>query len=282
MRAIATGSSLEPNFFIIMDRLYEILDHRYEKWVVAKQRYKGGLFGRGADRDRLHSLLVERLTVAYDLAAALCYMHEQRLVYRDLKKENVGFDVRGDLKIFDFGLCKTLTPALKARDSKGKEIYGFHLTPRTGSVPYLAPEVVECKPYDTQCDVFSFAIMLWEMLSLKLPFDGYSRKEFYLRVVKQNERPVVPPRSCPPLVRIAMREGWDPDPQKRPTMKRMAALIRGDLNELTSDPSIRNRTTHMKDRSKHSQRNVVRGMTTMTSSHGTTTRPRERKDRLLP
>lgn len=86
MRAVASCSSLEPNFFIIMDRLYEILDHRFEKWVVTKQRSKGGLFGRGANRDRLHDLLVERLIVAYDLAAALCYMHEHRLVYRDMKK----------------------------------------------------------------------------------------------------------------------------------------------------------------------------------------------------
>lgn len=90
MRAIASGSSLEPNFFIIMDRLYEILDHRFETWISTKQRNKGGLFGRGANRDRLHDLLIERLTVAYDIAAALCYMHEHRLVYRDLKKENLG------------------------------------------------------------------------------------------------------------------------------------------------------------------------------------------------
>jgi serine/threonine protein kinase len=86
MRAIASGSSLDPKFCIIMDRLYDILDHRFEKWVVTKQRNKGGLFGRGANRERLHELLVERLTVAYDLASALCYMHEHHLVYRDLKK----------------------------------------------------------------------------------------------------------------------------------------------------------------------------------------------------
>ncbi|GAX19260.1 hypothetical protein FisN_4Lu518 [Fistulifera solaris] len=86
MRAIASGSSLDSKFFIIMDRLYDILDHRFEKWVVTKQRNKGGLFGRGANRELLHELLVERLTVAYDLASALCYMHEHHLVYRDLKK----------------------------------------------------------------------------------------------------------------------------------------------------------------------------------------------------
>jgi serine/threonine protein kinase len=171
------------------------------------------------------------------------------------------------LKVFDFGLCKTLTPSLKARDEKGKEVYGFNLTPRTGSIPFMAPEVAECNPYDTQCDVFSFAVLLWEIMSLKPVFDNYSRREFYLRVVKHQERPVVPPRSCPPLVRVAVKEGWDHDPQKRPNMKRMAALIRGDLNDLTNDPTIRDRTTHMKNRSSHSQRNIMRSLTTK-SSHG--------------
>ena len=85
MRAIASGSSLEPTFFIIMDRLYEILDHRFEEWVVTKKKNKGGLFGRGANQEGSHDLLVNRLTVAYDLASALCYMHEHYLVYRDLK-----------------------------------------------------------------------------------------------------------------------------------------------------------------------------------------------------
>ena len=54
------------------------------------------------------------------------------LVYRDIRKENIGFDVRGDVKVFDFGLSKCLSPALKARDDRGREVYGYNLTPRTG------------------------------------------------------------------------------------------------------------------------------------------------------
>jgi serine/threonine protein kinase len=53
-------------------------------------------------------------------------------VYRDIKQDNIGFDVRGDVKIFDFGLCKGLLPSLKARDDKGKPVYGYNLTARTG------------------------------------------------------------------------------------------------------------------------------------------------------
>jgi len=64
-----------------------------------------------------------------------------------------GFDIRGDVKIFDFGLCKSLSPSLKARDGG----YGYRLTGRAGSLPYMAPEVVKMETYDTKCDVYSFS-----------------------------------------------------------------------------------------------------------------------------
>ena len=116
-----------------------------------------------------------------------------RLVYRDMKHENIGFDARGDVKVFDFGLCKALSPSLKASDAKtGLPVYGYNLTRLTGklyydrhlndsvalyltrrfyagllmpifspvgSLPYMAPEVAKGNPYDYMCDVFSFAIL---------------------------------------------------------------------------------------------------------------------------
>lgn len=176
-----------------------------------------------------------------------------RLVYRDIKQENIGFDIRGDVKVFDFGLCKSLSPALKAKDTGGREVYGYLLTPRTGSVPYMAPEVADCRAYDCQCDVFSFAILLWEVLALKAAYKGYSRREFLERVVRKQERPQLN-RNWPPLTRLMIREAWDHDPEKRPDMKRVAVMIRGDLNEMSADASVRDRTAHMRERSAHSFR----------------------------
>jgi hypothetical protein len=93
MRGIAEGNLLQKGFFIIMDRLYDTLDVRIKQWKKRFTQNKGNCFGFGADKQQLYQLTVERLTVAYDLAAALAYMHANNLVYRDLKQQNIGFDI---------------------------------------------------------------------------------------------------------------------------------------------------------------------------------------------
>lgn len=218
MRGIASGPPLSPNFFIIMDRLHATLSEKLEYWRLLKAENQGAFFGIGSNKPEMKQLMHQRLTVAYDLAAAFSYMHDKKLVYRDIKQENIGFDARGDVKVFDLGLCKGLSPSKRARDASGREIYGYNLTPRTGSVPYMAPEVAECKPYDCKADVFSFAILLWEMLSLRTAFQDYSRREYLERVVRRKERLMVY-RFWPPLTRLMIKDAWDNDTQRRPDMK---------------------------------------------------------------
>lgn len=150
------------------------------------------------------------------------------------------------MKIFDFGLCKTLDPREKVHGNF------YKLTAKTGSIPYMAPEVVMGKPYNQYADVFSFGILLWEILTLKWAFNGYSPQEYFIRVAKNNERLAVP-RNAPPMIRTILPEAWDKDPKCRPSMKRMGALIRGELEDITADAAILNRTQHMMNQSARSQ-----------------------------
>lgn len=80
MRGFASGPFLDPRFFIVMDRLYEILDAKIKRWAETESKHSGGLLGILGNKPVLNQLLIERLIVAYDLAAAFCYMHDNRYV----------------------------------------------------------------------------------------------------------------------------------------------------------------------------------------------------------
>ena len=114
-------------------------------------------------------------------------------------------------------------------------------------------QVIQMETYDTKCDVYSFAVLLWEILCLKQAFKGLTPTEFVERVVVKRERMAVP-KTLPSLVRLLLPEAWDDQPMRRPDMKRVAILIRGDLNDLTHDDQVLNRTNHMDDRSVESLR----------------------------
>jgi serine/threonine protein kinase len=182
--------------------------------------------------------------------------HLNRLVYRDIKQENIGFDVRGDVKVFDFGLCKGLSASLKSRDKRtGAEVYGYNLTPLTGSLPYMAPEVFAGRPYDGKCDVYSLAILLWEMFTLRPAFKHMNHAEYEVRILQRGERLRL--RGIPSLIQEVIQESWQRKASQRPSMERVASMIRGKLKIVSDgDDAILRRTIHMKDRSRHSLRGL--------------------------
>lgn len=94
MRACAQVSPYDETYFIVMDRLYDTLEHRMEKWIKRGKRNTGlggALFDRKGDKKK--DMMEEKLVTAFDLCAAIGHMHNHRILYRDLKPENVGFDI---------------------------------------------------------------------------------------------------------------------------------------------------------------------------------------------
>lgn len=109
----------------------------------------------------------------------------------------------------------------------------------------MAPEVAMKLPYDTSCDVFSFSFLLYEVMSLKdTPYHGYQPREYFQRVVKGNERPSVH-RTWPKEIKQAMTASWNNQPKERPNMRRIAQMIRADLQQITEEDEVLNRTKHM-------------------------------------
>ena len=170
MRAVSNMDPSDGSFFIVLDRLFDTLEERiYKEWKSTYSTFstKGGFPCCPSQEidSQLRSLWIDRLIAAYDLASAFRYLHKHKIVYRDIKPENIGFDVRDDIKLFDFGFAREL---LQSDKVEGTNLY--QLTGLTGSIRYMAPEVAFRKPYNLKCDVYSFGLLLFEMIALKPPF----------------------------------------------------------------------------------------------------------------
>uniref|UniRef100_A0A8C1Y123 Ribosomal protein S6 kinase n=1 Tax=Cyprinus carpio TaxID=7962 RepID=A0A8C1Y123_CYPCA len=107
-----------------------------------------------------------------ELALGLDHLHGIGIIYRDLKPENILLDEEGHIKLTDFGLCK------EAIDHE-KKAYSF-----CGTVEYMAPEVVNRQGHTHSADWWSFGVLMFEMLTGSLPFQGKDRKETMSLILK--------------------------------------------------------------------------------------------------
>jgi serine/threonine protein kinase len=153
-------------------------------------------------------LFAERMKVSVDIASAVEYLHSKRVIYRDLKPANIGFDEDGTVKLFDFGLAVELPEGSEPNST-------FNLAGNTGTSRYMAVEVIRKHPYNCKVDVFSFSILLWEVMALCKPYDGLVGQQVKECVSVFGERPAIP-RTWPTNLRRIMRRGWSENLMERP------------------------------------------------------------------
>ncbi|KAH1065843.1 hypothetical protein J1N35_030830 [Gossypium stocksii] len=151
------------------------------------------------------------LKLAIDVSEGMSYLHQNGIMHRDLKAANLLMDENGVVKIADFGVAR-----VQAQPGV--------MTAETGTYRWMAPEVIEHKPYDHKADVFSFGVVLWEMLTGKLPYENLTPLQAAVGVVQKGLRPVIPQHTRPKFVELLER-CWQQDPSLRPEFSEITNLL---------------------------------------------------------
>ncbi|KAL7526321.1 hypothetical protein ACHAXR_001425 [Thalassiosira sp. AJA248-18] len=210
-------------YFLIIDRLFETLDQRIKRWhgptkakkgrvtnmmSVVATNFKKSSGGEGIEIELRDDIMDERYNVA-----AMTYLHSHSIIFRDLKPANIGFDVRGDVKIFDFGLARIMPEGGTPYDDL------FEMS-GAGSPRYMAPELLSGKAYNMKADVYTFAIVLWEMLSGEIPYSFVrSRDQLCNYVCQEHGRPEID-ESWPSNIKGMLRSSFDDEVYYRPVSSR--------------------------------------------------------------
>ena len=198
----ATSASCHEHFLLLEALERETLENKLKALTKFKVPYH--------DKDEAAMDRVRH--IATGIAKGLEHLHENDIVLRDRKPANVGFDKSGCLKLFDLGLAR--------------EIHTIGERQIAGTLSYMAPEIVLGRKATLKSDIYSFGILLWEVISLKRAFKKFPScpMQFKENVVIGSWRPslsTIPSKALRKLV----NDCWDSDPEKRPTITKVLEVL---------------------------------------------------------
>eukprot|EP01128_Nolandella_sp_AFSM9_P008353 TRINITY_DN498_c0_g1_i2.p1 TRINITY_DN498_c0_g1~~TRINITY_DN498_c0_g1_i2.p1 ORF type:complete len:584 (-),score=112.98 TRINITY_DN498_c0_g1_i2:95-1846(-) len=206
---------LHPNIVLLMGACLE--SHYGENnWAIITEFLpRGDLYGIIHDPNITLSIS-QKIQFAIDVASGMAWLQGRQpmILHRDLKPTNVLVDENWACKICDFGLSQIKRSKRKIIDDEDAP----------GSVLWMAPEVLLNKSIDEKIDIYSFGLVLWEIITQGELFTSYDDKKLFTEdiAIKGVRPPIdrVPPIVLPLIVRC-----WGPKPSTRPTFERLIPLL---------------------------------------------------------
>ncbi|XP_018648738.1 serine/threonine kinase [Schistosoma mansoni] len=145
------------------------------------------------------------------IADGMHYLHSCKIIHRDLKSPNVLVGYNHVLKISDFGASREWT------ENSTKMSF-------TGTVAWMAPEVIRNEPCSFKVDVWSYGVLLWELLTGEIPYHNVDSTAILWGVGSENLRLPVPV-TCPSELRVLMKTCWNIKPRNRPSFRQILSHL---------------------------------------------------------
>ena len=152
----------------------------------------------------------EILLILTQICLALNHIHKKNIIHRDLKSGNVFLTKSGLVKLGDFGIAK----GFKNTWEKAKT--------KVGTPYYLSPEIIKCKPYDAKSDIWALGVLIYEMMTFKMPFNASSLSSLSLKIIKGVYPPM--PRSYSKDLIDLVKRCLSINPKKRPGVESILRL----------------------------------------------------------
>ena len=189
-------------------KLFEVFESKKPKQslnIVTEYADDGDLSEKIKSQNNKPFTESEILDYFTQICLALKHIHDKKIIHRDLKSGNVFLMKSGLVKLGDFGIAKGFQSTME----KAKTMVG---TPY-----YLSPEIIENKPYDAKSDIWSLGVLLYEMMTFKMPFNANSLPMLSVRIMKGNYMP--PPAVYTKDLREIVSDCLKVDPSRRPSIK---------------------------------------------------------------
>lgn len=161
----------------------------------------------------------QKTIIAYGIASGMDYLHKKHLIHRDLKTQNILLYPNKMPVICDFGSSRQI-------------VSGGGMTALVGTPQYMAPEFLADQSYNSSVDVYSYGVILWEMATDCIPFDGLQAPQVVYQVMSHRTTLKVPEEINAPLANL-IRSCLSEDPEKRPTFSEIKTLF--SSNQLQFD-----------------------------------------------
>jgi eukaryotic-like serine/threonine-protein kinase len=238
--ARAASALRSPNIAAI----YDIGEHDGAMFIVMEY-VEGELLAGRIERGALAPR--DALDIATQVADALDEAHSLGIVHRDIKSSNLIVTPRGYVKVLDFGLAKIIEPVNKGDSSSdmtvplgGQTAAGMVM----GTVSYMSPEQALGRDVDPRSDIFSLGVVIYEMLTARLPFDGGAATEIIDNII--HREPLPPTRfnySVPAELERITRKCLEKDRARRYQSSRELATDLRNLKRDTDSGAAQSYTT---------------------------------------